>query len=65
MSIHEIDSGIQVRVIKRITALKGRPSDPMDEDLRRLCLSMIALVKRRYPNDWRRMLAEMTEAKAA
>jgi hypothetical protein len=38
--------------------------DP-DDDLRRLALGMLAMLKRRFPNDWRRMVQEINEAKAA
>lgn len=35
--------------------------EKIDDDLRRLCLSMLTLMKRRYPNDWRRMLRELQQ----
>ena len=41
------------------------PPDP-DEDLRRLVISMANVLKRRFPKDFRRIMAEMNEtAKAA
>jgi hypothetical protein len=43
--------GIPVKVVKK----------EMSDDMRRLCLSMINLIKREYPNDWRKMLAELAK----
>lgn len=56
MSIHDLQTKV---VIKNDT----KP-DP-DDDLRRLMLGMLAMLKRRFPNDWRKMVQEINEAKAA
>jgi hypothetical protein len=44
--------------------LKPKPKE-MSDDMRRVALSLLKMLKREYPNDWRRLLAEMTQAKAA
>jgi hypothetical protein len=38
-------------------AQRLRPA--MDEDLKRLLLSLIAVLKRKYPNDYQRILKEL------
>jgi hypothetical protein len=50
---------VKPRVIKRA----DRP--PMDDDLRRLCLSLFHLLKRRHPEDFRRIIGEMEKQRAA
>lgn len=39
--------------------------ESMDDELRRLVLALLATLKRKYPKDWRRLAAEIDEAKAA
>jgi len=52
-----------------IRILRERVANPevpdIDDDYRRLTLGQLALVKRRWPDKWREMLAEIEEAKAA
>jgi hypothetical protein len=55
MSVHEIS---KPRVIKR----EDRKPEPMDDDLRRLCLSLFHLLKRRHPEDFKRIAAEFQKA---
>lgn len=37
---------------------------PMDDDLRRLVISLGRLLQRRFPDDFRRIMREMDRAKA-
>jgi len=56
--------GQPIRTVRAIYT-NGESEHRIDEDLRRIALSYIALIKRRYPEDWRKMVAEMNTAKAA
>ena len=57
----------QIHKTMRNEMLKARDREPdaMDADQRRLALSLLALLKRRYPADWRRLVAEIDRPKAA
>ena len=59
MAVHEIEPRYQYE--KPVRA--AQKTDTLDDDLRRLVLSMFHLLRRRYPNDFRRIMAEMSEAK--
>jgi hypothetical protein len=67
MSIHDLDGyHSSARAVTTMPIARRPDTDPqMDEDMRRLCLSMLALLKRRYPKDWRRVALELFDAKAA
>lgn len=49
--------------IGKITFRERVERPPINDDLRRLCLSMLALLKRQFPKDWQRMVAEVEAAK--
>lgn len=61
MSVHEITPNREIRVIKK----DDRPDTDPDEDLRRAMLRMLGAFKRRFPNDWPRLVAEADSVKAA
>lgn len=48
----------QTKTIKRQDIPPPKP-EIVDEDLRRLCMSLITLFRKRYPNDFRQMLAKL------
>ncbi len=52
----QLAASARTREAERLEGLIPKP--PMDEDLRRLLLSVINVMKRKYPTDYRRMLAE-------
>lgn len=58
----------EIRIVGKAVA-NVQPSlanrDKFDDDQRRLLLSLVNLMKRKYPNDWRKLLEEMTQMKAA
>jgi hypothetical protein len=55
---------LTVRVVKRdelpvkVPVKSPEPLDTMDDDLKRLCMSMFALIKRKHPRVWRDWLIE-------
>ena len=59
MSIHDMEWHETAQAVKTMPIARRPEPDRMDDELRRLCLAMVAVLKRRYPNDWRRMVAEL------
>jgi hypothetical protein len=48
---------------KEIKVIK-RDEKPMNEDVKRLCISLINVLKREFPKDWRRIMEDLS-SKAA
>jgi hypothetical protein len=47
----------KIKVIKKV----DKPPPDADDDLRRLVISMANVLKRRFPKDYQRIMAEMNE----
>jgi hypothetical protein len=56
MEVGKITQLTSVRVITKL----DQPKREMSDDMRRVALSLLNMLKREYPSDWRRLLAEMT-----
>jgi hypothetical protein len=53
----------QLTTVVRIANHTPKPEP--DDDIRRVMLGMLAVLKRKFPEDWRKIVRELNEAKAA
>ena len=68
MSIHDMEWHETAQAVKTMPiARKPEPPEPnqIDPDMRRIALSFLAMIKRKSPSDWRRIVAEVDAQRAA
>ena len=47
--------------VKKAYKLGERNPCQLDDDIRRVMLGMLAVLKRKFPEDWRRMVRELND----
>jgi hypothetical protein len=60
-----MSKGLYDIALERATRQPPKPEPSMPEDWRRVTLNNLAIVKKWFPKDWRRLVEEINNAKAA